>query len=65
MRALKRGNRKLPVCPRPTRAQIDAARPGVLCGLKDLEEGRYADYDAAGLMQLAKDIVASSVRKYR
>jgi len=32
-------------------------------GIKDFEEGKYETYDAAGLMQLAKDIVANSMRK--
>jgi hypothetical protein len=63
MSILKRSTKKLATPARPTRAELDAERPGVLAGLKDLEEGRYTDYDAEGLMQFGRDVVAGPKRR--
>ena len=63
MSVLKRSTRKLPIAPRPTRAELDAERPAVLAGLKDLEEGRYTDYDAEGLMKFGRDLVADAAKR--
>jgi hypothetical protein len=38
-------------------------RRGVRQGIKDIEEGRYQEYNADGLRNLAKDLVAASAKK--
>ena len=41
----------------------DAPRDGVTRGIKDIEEGRYQEFDATGLRGLAKAMVVASARK--
>ena len=49
--------------PRPTKADRESIRRGIKQGIKDVEEGRYEEYDADGLRNLAKKLVATSVKK--
>jgi uncharacterized protein (DUF433 family) len=46
-----------------TKAEQAGIRRGVSQGIKDLEAGRYEDYDAEGLRGLAKELVASSAKR--
>jgi putative addiction module CopG family antidote len=46
-----------------TKAQRDNIRRGVEEGIKDIEGGRYEDYDAGGLRHLAKELVDASAKK--
>jgi hypothetical protein len=39
------------------------ARRRVQRGIKDIAEGRFEDFDAAGLRNLASELVADSTRK--
>lgn len=48
---------------RLTKSQRNSIRKGVGEGIKDVEQGRYDDYDAAGLRGLAKELVEASERK--
>jgi hypothetical protein len=48
---------------RLTKADREGIRRGVRQGIKDLEEGRYEEYDEHGLRNLAKKLVATSVKK--
>jgi len=40
----------------------DGIRHGIAQGIKDIDEGRYDEYDANGLKGLAKELVATSVK---
>jgi putative addiction module CopG family antidote len=46
-----------------TKAGREGVRRGVQQGMKDIEDGHYQEYDADGLRNLAKDLVAASARK--
>jgi len=46
-----------------TKREREGIRRGVRQGIKDIEEGRYQEYDADGLRNLAKDLVAASAKK--
>ena len=46
-----------------TKAEQEGIRRGVSRGIKDIEEGRYEDYDAEGLRGLAKELVAGSAKR--
>ena len=48
-----------------TSGETAAARRGVLGGLKDIDSGRYQDFDAQSLLRLPEEIVADSIRKIR
>ena len=48
---------------RLTKGERESIRRGVLQGIKDIEEGRYEEYDADGLRNVAKDFVAASAKK--
>ncbi len=39
------------------------ARRRVQRGIKDIEEGRFEDFDAVGLRNLASELVADSMKK--
>jgi hypothetical protein len=39
------------------------ARRRVPRGIKDIADGKFEDFDAAGLRELARDLVADSVKK--
>jgi hypothetical protein len=41
----------------------ESIRRGVRQGIKDVEEGRYEEYDEHGLRNLAKKLVATSAKK--
>ena len=41
----------------------ESIQRGVRQGIKDIEEGRYDEYDADGLKSLARSLVATSARK--
>ena len=41
-----------------------AIRRGVEKGIGDIEAGRFEEYDAHGLTELAKELVATSRRRY-
>ena len=45
------------------KADREGIRRGIKQGIKDVEEGRYEEYDANGLRNLAKKLVATSVKK--
>ena len=45
------------------KASGENIRRGIKQGIKDVEEGRYEEYDADGLRSLAKKLVATSVKK--
>ena len=63
MKARKKRGKNGAAIPPLAPAEIAAARRGVLGGIRDIEEGRYEDFNAQGLLQLAKDIVADSMKK--
>jgi Arc/MetJ-type ribon-helix-helix transcriptional regulator len=46
-----------------TKGGRQGIRRGVRQGIKDIEEGRYQEYNADGLRNLAKDLVAASAKK--
>jgi putative addiction module CopG family antidote len=46
-----------------TKGERESIRRGVRQGTKDIEEGRYEEYNADGLRNLAKDLVAASAKK--
>jgi antitoxin ParD1/3/4 len=46
-----------------TKAEREGIRRGVRQGIKDIETGRYEEYDADGLRALTKKLVAASARK--
>lgn len=46
-----------------TESQRDEIRRGIEEGIKDIENGRYEDYGARGLRNLAKDLVETSAKK--
>ena len=46
-----------------TKGEREGIRRGVRQGIKDIEEGRYQEYNADGLRNLAKDLVAASAKK--
>ncbi len=48
---------------RLTKAGRESIRRGVSQGIKDIEEGRYEEYEEPGLRNLAKKLVANSARK--
>jgi len=48
---------------RLTRGERESIRRGVQQGIRDIEEGRYEEYDADGLRSLAKELVSASVKK--
>lgn len=48
---------------RLTKAEHDAVRRGIRRGMRDIEAGRYEEYDADGLRTLPKKLVAASARK--
>jgi putative addiction module CopG family antidote len=48
---------------RLTKAGRESIRRGVSQGIKDVEAGRYEEYDEQELKNLAKKLVATSVRK--
>jgi antitoxin ParD1/3/4 len=48
---------------RLTKAERERIRRGVQKGIQDIEEGRYEEYDAQGLRNLASRLVATSARK--
>jgi antitoxin ParD1/3/4 len=45
------------------RGEREGIRRGVRQGIKDIDEGRYQEYDADGLRNLAKELVAASAKK--
>jgi hypothetical protein len=45
------------------KASRESIRRGIKQGIKDMEAGRYEEYDADGLRNLAKTLVATSVKK--
>lgn len=45
------------------RREREGIRRGVRQGIKDIEEGRYEEYDDDGLRGLAKKLVAASAEK--
>ncbi|HMD98301.1 MAG TPA: type II toxin-antitoxin system ParD family antitoxin [Terriglobia bacterium] len=46
-----------------TKSQREGIRRSIEEGIRDLEEGRYKDYDAEGLRALAKEVVNASAKK--
>jgi putative addiction module CopG family antidote len=46
-----------------TKGEREGIRRGVRQGIKDIEEGRYQEYDADGLRNLAKGLIAASAKK--
>jgi len=44
-------------------AEREGIRREVRQGIKDIEEGRYNEYDAAGLKRLARTLVRASTKK--
>jgi hypothetical protein len=46
-----------------TKGEREGIRRGVRQGIKDIEEGRYEEYNADGLRKVAKDLVPVSARK--
>jgi antitoxin ParD1/3/4 len=48
---------------RKQRANLERSR--IRQGIRDIEEGRYEDYDEAGLARLAKQLVRTSVQRRR
>ncbi|HWZ43238.1 MAG TPA: type II toxin-antitoxin system ParD family antitoxin [Candidatus Saccharimonadales bacterium] len=48
---------------RLTKEEHDGIRRGVQQGIRDIEEGRYVEYDADGLRNLATNLVGASVKK--
>lgn len=48
---------------RLTKGERESIRRGVQQGIRDIEEGRYEEFDADGLRSLAKELVAASARK--
>lgn len=49
---------------RLSETERDSIRRGVQQGLQDIEEGRFKEYDADGLKNLAAKMVATSVKKF-
>ena len=45
-------------------SQRDDLRRSVQRGIRDIEAGRFEEYDAAGLRGLGKELVARSVKKH-
>jgi hypothetical protein len=45
-------------------AERDRIHRGIRRGLKDIEAGRFKEYDADGLRRLGKELVARSARKH-
>ena len=48
---------------RLTKGQRESIQRGVEEGIRDIEEGRYEQYDADGLRSLAKELVGASMKK--
>jgi hypothetical protein len=48
---------------RLTKAGRESILRGARQGIKDIEEGRYEEYDEHGLRNLAKKLVANSAKK--
>jgi antitoxin ParD1/3/4 len=48
---------------RLSKAGRESIRRGIKQGIKDVEEGRYEEFDNDGLRNLAKKFVATSVKK--
>lgn len=48
---------------RLTKAEHDSVRRGIRRGIRDIETGRYEEYDAVGLRTLPKKLVAASARR--
>jgi putative addiction module CopG family antidote len=46
-----------------SKAQQEGIRRGVEAGIKDIDEGRYEQYDAPDLRNLAKELVGASAKK--
>jgi putative addiction module CopG family antidote len=46
-----------------TKGERESIRRGVRQGIKDVDEGRYEEYDADGLRNVAKGLVAASAKK--
>jgi hypothetical protein len=63
MSVRKKTIRKLPAIPDLTPAEIAAHRPKVLRGIRDIEEGRYKDFDEKGLLELPRLLVAESLKR--
>jgi putative addiction module CopG family antidote len=46
-----------------SKGERESIRHGVRQGISDIEQGRYEEYDADGLRNLARDLVATSAKK--
>ncbi len=44
-------------------SEQDVIRESVQRGIRDIEEGRFEDFDADGLRRLGAEVVAQSARK--
>ena len=63
LQALKEAKQLLLASASLTKAEQDDIRRSVSQGIKDIEAGRYEDYDAEGIRGLAKELVASSAKR--
>jgi uncharacterized protein (DUF433 family) len=63
LQALKEAKQLLLASASLSKAEQESIRRKVSQGIKDIEAGRYKDYDAEGLRGLAKELVASSAKR--
>lgn len=47
-----------------TKADREKIRRGVAQGIKDIQEGRYQEYDEDGLRNLANELINSSAKRF-
>src|SRR5579863_4980305 len=64
LQALKEAKQLLLATTALTKAEQQSVRRGVSQGIKDIEAGRYEDYDAEGLRGLAKELVGNSAKRF-